>query len=88
MPILDPFAGHAFGLASPAIGARAITPADADLPVALRRIRVGTAGDVSVTDRDGVTTVIANVQVGEPIDMIIHRVNATGTTAAQITGFV
>jgi hypothetical protein len=88
MAAFDPFSSYDFGPIAPAIGAYAITPADADLPVTVRRIRVGTAGAVSVTDRRGVTTVIPNVQVGEAIDMVVHRVNATGTTASGITGFI
>jgi hypothetical protein len=85
----SPFSGYAQAPVGAPLGFLAITPADADLAVRLQGFRVGTtAGDVSVTDGRGVTTVIPLVQVGETVWGDIVRINATGTTAAGITGMV
>ena len=65
---------------------RAITPADAtDLPLpGCRAIRVGYAGNVSLVDLDGVTTVFPNAFAGEILNAQVTRVNATGTTATGL----
>ena len=85
----DPFSGFAANPQSVPLGFAEVTPADADLPVRLRGFRVGTtAGAVSVTDGRGVTTVIPSVQVGETVLGQVVRINATGTTAAGITGLI
>ena len=64
---------------------RAITPVDAtDLPLqGCRAIYVGGAGNISVVDLDGVTTVFTNVAVGVfPVQA--KGVNATLTTATGL----
>ena len=89
MPALEPYKSHAIAPDGPPIGAFAVVPANADLPTEIRAFRVGTAaGDVSITDRRGVTTVIPNVQIGETIVIFAWRINLTGTTAIGITGFI
>ena len=64
---------------------RAITPADAtDLPLqGCRAIYVGGAGNISVVDLDGVTTVFSNVAAGV-LPVQAKGVNATGTTATGL----
>jgi hypothetical protein len=89
MPAYGPFQAHSISPEGPPTGAYAITPANADLPVEIRAFRVGQmAGDVSITDRRGIVTVIPNVQVGETITVFAQRINLTGTTALGITGFI
>ena len=65
---------------------RAITPNDgADLPMqGCRAIRAGGAGDVSIVDLTGVTTVIPSAYAGEILQVQVTRVNATGTTATGL----
>ena len=65
---------------------RAITPNDAaDLPLpGCRAIRVGGAGNVSVVDLTGVTTVLLAAFAGETLQAQVTRVNATGTTATGL----
>lgn len=76
-------------LLRPARQVRAITPSDSTTydPV-IKGFRVTVAGDVSVTDVSGTTTVITSVQLGERIDALITRINATGTTATGIIAFI
>jgi hypothetical protein len=67
-----------------------VTPADADLPLKTRAIRVGTAGDLSVRAFSPVTkqladTVIPGVVAGETLIIEATRINSTGTTASGIT---
>lgn len=66
---------------------RVITPNDgADLSLGVSRaIRVGGAGDLSVVDVSGVTTVIPSVLAGETLPIEVTRINATGTTATLIS---
>ena len=65
---------------------RAVTPNDGvDLGLgACRALRVAVAGDVSIVDLTGVTTVIPAVLAGETLPVQTARVNATGTTASDI----
>lgn len=69
-----------------------VTPADADLPMTTRAIRVGTAGDLAVRAFSPVTgkltdTVIPSVAAGETLLIEATRINSTGTTASGITAF-
>lgn len=67
----------------------AVTPNDStDLPARTRSIRVGTtAGNIAAVNRDGVTEIIPNVQIGEILPIRTTRILATGTTADGITAF-
>tara|TARA_R110000822_G_scaffold95630_1_gene218429 strand:+ start:2980 stop:3225 length:246 start_codon:yes stop_codon:yes gene_type:complete len=64
---------------------RAITPADAtDLPLqGCRAIHVGVAGNISIVDLGGITTVITDVAAGI-LPVQAKGVNATGTTATGL----
>lgn len=64
----------------------AITPSDTT-QLRLIGVLVGGAGNVSVTDANGVTTVIAAV-AGQSIPGSIVRVNSTSTTATTLVGLV
>ena len=69
---------------------RAITPNDSADFSALgicRAIRVGGAGDVSIVDDGGVTTVIPGCLAGETLPVQTARVNATGTTATGLVAY-
>lgn len=68
-----------------AYDARAVTPHDTTmLTGTCRALYVGTTGNLSVLMASGTTATFANVAVGIfPIQ--VQRVNATGTTAANIT---
>lgn len=66
---------------------RAITPnnsADFDDLGVCRAIYVGGAGDISIIDDSGVTTVLAGAQAGSVIPVQTARVNVTGTTATGL----
>ena len=66
---------------------RAITPsnsADFDDLGVCRAIYVGGAGDISIIDDGGVTTVFVGAQAGSIIPVQTSRVNVTGTTATSL----
>lgn len=67
-----------------------VTPADADLPMKTRAIRVGAEGNLSVRAFSPVTgkledTVIPSIAAGETLMIEATRINSTGTTASSIT---
>jgi hypothetical protein len=66
-----------------------ITPSDVtEFNSPIRRIYVGTAGNVSITTEDGTTHVFQSVAASFYIgDAFIRKVNATGTTASNLIGF-
>lgn len=64
----------------------AVTPSDST-QLGLVGLMIGGAGNVSVTDVNGVTTTLA-VQAGQTITGNIVRVNSTLTTATGIVGLV
>lgn len=89
MAAKNPFATIGVGVDSPALDLVAITAADADLVTVLRYIRVGGAGDVAVRTVAGTTVVFPGCLAGEKLGpFLIDRVNATGTTATGLVGFV
>lgn len=65
----------------------AITPSDVAEYAAghIRSIRVGTGGNLTVVNQDGISVAINNVQDGELLPLRdIKKVMATGTTASDI----
>lgn len=90
MPAVDPLAANASGIESPALGFIVITPSDAtDLTKVVRSIYVGVGGDVSLTDTTGVTAVHKNTSAGGYLGPFhVARVNATGTTATNLLGYI
>jgi hypothetical protein len=67
-------------------GFAAVTPSDSTA-VRFIGLLIGGAGNVSVTDSLGTTTVIAAI-AGQTIPGTIVRVNSTSTTATTIVGLV
>lgn len=65
-----------------------ITPSDDTiLDMWARAIRVGTAGDVKVTDIRGNDVTFVGVLAGETLPIWVSKVKATGTTASDIVGY-
>lgn len=55
----------------------------------IRQIYVGTAGDISVTTQEGTTVVHKGCLAGSYIGpFFASKVNSTGTTAADLVGYL
>lgn len=82
----DPFERLASELTSPARGAKAVTPSDADdLPDgACRALYVGGAGNVSVVTLDGDEVTFVGVAAGTALPVRLTAVKSTGTTATSL----
>ena len=65
----------------------AITPANTDLTIALRRIRIGVGGSLVVTDMRGNQVTFPTVTSGEYITGWFTQIRSTGTTATGIVGW-
>lgn len=87
--MFDKFRNHDLGPTAPAIGAIVITPSnDTDLPNAVRAITIGsTGGTLSYIGRDGQAYTTAALPLGT-YPLFAHRILATGTTAAGLTGWI
>ncbi len=82
---MDKFSDYPTSLTAPARDAAPVSPDDAaDLAVLPRALFVGQAGDVSARLAGGQSVVFRNVQAGSVLPVRAARVNATGTTAADI----
>ena len=87
MAIIDYFEKFLTGKESPADKHFVITPNDSvDLAILPRALRIGTAGDVVVTDIDG-DDVTYTCVAGELLLFRAVRIKATGTTATGIIGW-
>lgn len=53
-----------------------------------RSVYVGVGGNISYVDGKGNTTLLSNVPQGFMVDAECLRINATGTTATGLVGFV
>jgi hypothetical protein len=83
----DPFANYMLSSTDPAQGGFVVTPSDTvDLPSAIRAVTINTGG-VIVFDWAGVTWTTAVLPVGLHA-LRATRIRATGTTAADITGWI
>lgn len=81
----DRYANCGDDLLSPASHAATVTPSDTvDLPVASKRLWVGTLGDVTVITVGGDTVTYPAVPAGTYLHVRAARVKATGTTATII----
>lgn len=86
MPIPPNHSQKSAADAAPAIGAAAVTLADADLAVIpTRALFVGTAGNLKVTMASGDVVTLTNVQAGALLPLSVTRVWLTGTTAGSVT---
>jgi len=84
----DTFQNYAPQFTGPALGASSITPSDVtDLSVPIRAVTINSGGAISFVDRKGNTHVTGNLPVGT-YPLVATRINATGTTASQITGWI
>ncbi|MFN6951878.1 MAG: hypothetical protein ACK4NE_04715 [Albidovulum sp.] len=82
---MDKFSDYPTSLTAPARDAATVVPNDAnDLAVLPRAIYVGQAGDLSVRLAGGQTVLFRNIQAGSVLPVRAARVNAAGTTAADI----
>jgi hypothetical protein len=88
MPDVMPSA-VAFPNSGPANGLLAISPSDSvDAAYKVRQIYVGTGGDVRVM-QGGVAVTFRNVPAGATLGpFLVDKVFATGTTAADLVGFL
>ena len=84
MPATDPFKHLSAGLESPPTRHFEITPADVDLDVIPRCIRVGGDGDLVIKDRDDVV-ITYSVLAGEMFVFMPKQVMAA-TTATGLVG--
>lgn len=75
---------------SPARNCFAITPSDAgELSSVTKAIYVGTGGDVTLLPADNLDDVIfRNVPSGMTLDVRASAVRSSGTTAADLVGFL
>ena len=70
-----------------AVRYKAVAPSDdavGNFENLARRLWIGTAGDVAVVDELGDVTLFKSVPSGYELRVICSRVNANGTTAANI----
>lgn len=77
--------------AQPALAIFSVTPSDTVYFAApARKIRIGTggAGTITVVDMNNTAVLISNIADGTELSGYIVRVNATGTTVSNITGWV
>lgn len=83
----DTFDDYTEGLDSPASNAAAVTPSDVtDLASTTRALFIGQAGDISVEMAGGQSAIVfTGVTAGTVLPIRVTRVNATSTTAANIT---
>jgi hypothetical protein len=82
-PILHGFPGF---VGIPYRGAEAVTPDDStELTNVSRALYIGGAGNASVLMADGTTVTLTGLLVGHVYQVAVQRVNATSTTATNIT---
>ena len=82
---MDKFSDYPTSLTAPARDAIVVVPNDTtDLAILPRAFFIGQTGDVSARLAGGQTVVFRNVQAGSLLPVRAARVNATGTTAADI----
>jgi len=82
-----PFATYTPGIDAPAVGAFAITPADADLSSHIRKVTIGgTAGVIVYMGWDGVIYTTNTLPVGD-YPLLAKQIRAA-TTATTLTGWV
>lgn len=82
-----PLGVSAGGTSGPAIESLPITPADADLTVAIRAVTINTGGTIAWVSWTGVACTTGTLPAGT-YPMCARRISATGTTATDITGWV
>ena len=81
-----PFANNALSSTGPAVGALAITPADADLSSDIRAVTINGAGVIVFRGWDGNDYTTGTLPVGT-YPLLARQIRAA-TTATGITGWV
>lgn len=67
----------------------AVTPSDAtNFATRARGVYVGVGGNISFVDGKGTAVLLSNVPTGAFINAECLRINAAGTTATNMVGFV
>ena len=85
MAAVDRYAGVGSDLLGPANDGAAVTPSDSvDLPVASKRLWVGTGGNVALVTVAGTSLTYTAVPSGTYLQIRASRVKSTGTTASNI----
>lgn len=89
MPSIMQLSNVTANSANPSFDLVAVTPNDStDFIYFVRKLYVGTAGDVRVRTMSGTYITFKNVYDGQELGpFMIDRVTATGTTASNIVGF-
>lgn len=76
------------GPQSPAFGAMVVTPSDTvDLSTPVRAVTLGTGGTLSFIGDDGQPYTTASLPAGT-YPVFARRINAAGTSASNITGWI
>lgn len=90
MPSIMQFPAVTASSANPAFDLVAVTPSDStDFTYFVRKLYVGSAGDVRVRTMAGTFVTFKNVDQGQELGpFMIDRVTATGTTASNIVGYM
>lgn len=87
MPAVDTTANLQKDMTTPPEGAFDVTTHNTnEQPFVMRRLYVGTGGNVRVGYKDGSTVTYKNVPDGSYIGGRIKRVYTTGTTASDLIG--
>lgn len=85
---LNPFHFNGRSSVGPALGSFAIMPNDStDLTVNIRAVTINAGGTLSWVDLSGVVQTTAALPAGT-YPLLASRIQATGTTATGITGWV
>lgn len=67
----------------------ALTPSDTvNFTNSIRAVYVGVGGNITLVNPDGTTCLFVGVPQGTLLPTECKRINATGTTAASLVGFV
>jgi hypothetical protein len=83
--VTDHYAGAGDDLLGPASDGAAVTPSDTvDLPVASKRLWIGTGGNVALITVKGTTLTYTAVPAGTYLRVRASRVKSMGTTASNI----
>ena len=86
MAATDDYASYEIPPGGPCRHAAAVTPSDSTpLADVSRYLYVGGAGNLSLIMQDGATVAINGVTAGSLLPVAASQVNATGTTATNIT---
>lgn len=88
MPARSPFRSFSIGSNGPAVESFPITPSNSvDLATGIRAITINTGGTISWVSWEGVACTTGPLPAGT-YPLTARRINAAGTTASGLTGWV